>query len=147
MSPNEGTRRQHRLEQVQQLFAWDFQSDEFKPDAQDPQFSSIQGYIPVLPKLDAIILQYAPRRRIADFHKMDLAILRQALYELVYTQTPPLVVINEAIEIAKKYGSEQSSRFVNGVLGSYWDEKGPHEHTHNHPIQDANRPGADSPDR
>lgn len=142
MTSKPDTRQQRRLERVQQLFAWDFQ---IESRTDDPQFAAIQSCIPLIPQLDEIILQYAPERSITEFHKMDLAILRQALYELVYTKTPPLVVINEAIEIAKNYGSEQSSRFVNGVLGSYWDEKGRHEHTvNNRPAQDENSSGADS---
>lgn len=126
MPADQDNRQQRRLERVQQLFAWDFQ---IEPRIDDPQFTHIQQQIPFLPQLDQIILRFAPKHQISDFHKMDLAILRQALYELEYTETPPLVVINEAIEIAKEYGSEQSSRFVNGVLGSYWDEKGRHEPT------------------
>jgi N utilization substance protein B len=146
MPADQDTRQQRRLERVQQLFAWDFQ---LEPNEKDPQFSDVVKYIPHLPELDQIILRYAPKHQIADFHKMDLAILRQALYELEYTETPPLVVINEAIEIAKDYGSEHSSRFVNGVLGSYWDEKGRHEPANESTTlaQAADRPGAGTTDR
>lgn len=47
---------------------------------------------------------------------LDLSILRIAIYEMLFTDTPTPVVINEAIEIAKKYSSESSSKFVNGIL-------------------------------
>lgn len=143
MAASHDTRQDRRLERVKQLFAWDFQ---IEPNPEDIQFVYIQECLPVLPDIDAIILRYAPKRQIADFHKMDLAILRQALYELEYTETPPLVVINEAIEIAKEYGSEHSSRFINGVLGSYWDEKGQNEPDTNRSNDDqaTDSPGAGS---
>ncbi len=50
--------------------------------------------------------------------KIDLAILKLAIYELKYTQIPFKVVINEAVELAKKYGEETSKNFVNGILAS-----------------------------
>jgi N utilization substance protein B len=48
----------------------------------------------------------------------DRSVLRLAAYELLHTETPPQVVINEAVELAKRYGTEDSGRFVNGVLGA-----------------------------
>lgn len=109
-------RHQKRLERILALFAWDFQ-----PDPALDQFKSIRKLFPLLDELDQSILEYAPKRAIADFNKMDLAILRYALYELKYTKTPPLVIIDEAVEIAKEYGSDTSSKFINGVLGNFWD--------------------------
>ncbi len=55
--------------------------------------------------------------------KIDLAILKLAIYELQYTETPFKVVINEAVELAKKYGEETSKNFVNGMLASIVKEK------------------------
>lgn len=109
-------RQKKRLQRVEALYSFEYQ-----PEPQLDQYSSIKEIISLIPELDKIILKYAPKHRIEDFNRMDLAILRQALYELSYTPTPPLVVINEAIEIAKVYGSDQSSKFVNGVLGNHWD--------------------------
>ena len=58
-------------------------------------------------------------------NKIDLAVLRLAVYELKYEETPPKVVIDEAVELAKEFGSENSSSFINGVLGTiYKDEAG-----------------------
>ncbi len=48
----------------------------------------------------------------------DRAVLRLGAYELLHTDTPPQVVINEAVELAKRYGTDDSGRFVNGVLGA-----------------------------
>ena len=50
--------------------------------------------------------------------KIDLAILKVAIYELVYSELPYKIVINEAVELAKKYGDDSSKSFINGVLAS-----------------------------
>ena len=55
--------------------------------------------------------------------KIDLAILKVAIFELGYTKVPYKVVINEAVELAKKYGDDSSKSFVNGVLASIVKEK------------------------
>jgi transcription termination factor NusB len=116
-------RHLRRLRRIQALFAWDFQ-----PEASMPQYHKIRHILPRLDELDSVIFEYAPKHTIENFNKMDLAILRQALYELKYTKTPPLVIIDEAVEIAKLYANDQSSRFINGVLGSYWDQNKTENH-------------------
>ena len=50
--------------------------------------------------------------------KVEIAILKVAIYEILYTETPFKVAINEAVELAKKYGEDKSSAFVNGVLAN-----------------------------
>ena len=50
--------------------------------------------------------------------KVNLALLKLSIYEILYTETPYKVAINEAVELAKKYGEETSSQFINGVLAS-----------------------------
>lgn len=97
-----GADRRHakRIARVEALFAWEFQ-----PDSHLAQYRAVKRILDSLEEIDALILEFAPKRTIAEFNKMDLAILRQALYELRYTKTPPLVVIDEAVEIAKEYGS------------------------------------------
>ena len=54
--------------------------------------------------------------------KIDLAILKVAIYELIYSKVPYKVVINEAVELAKKYGDDSSKSFVNGILASIVNE-------------------------
>ena len=69
--------------------------------------------------LDAIIQRIAPEWPIEQMASIDRNILRLAAYELLFRHdTPPKVAINEAIELAKMFGSDSSSRFVNGVLGT-----------------------------
>lgn len=71
------------------------------------------------PKIDQIISQNAPDWPINKLNKVDLAILRLAIAELITNKsTPSKVVIDEAIEIAKTYGTAKTPKFINGVLGS-----------------------------
>jgi N utilization substance protein B len=68
--------------------------------------------------LDELIGKYAPEWPVQQLAVVDRNILRMALYELALTDTPLKVAINEAVELAKTFGSDSSPRFVNGVLGS-----------------------------
>ncbi len=75
--------------------------------------------VPLRPLLDEHIARHAPEWPVEQLSPIDRNILRIALWELaVYTETPVKVAINEAVELAKVYGSDSSPRFVNGVLGS-----------------------------
>ncbi len=70
-------------------------------------------------QIDEIIQKCAPEWPISQINRVDLAVLRQAVYELlVKTQTPTKVIIDEAVEIAKRYGGKTSSSFVNGALAA-----------------------------
>jgi N utilization substance protein B len=69
--------------------------------------------------LDAIIRPVAPEWPIEQIARMDRVILRMGVYELMFdASVPPKVVINEAVELAKAFGGDNSSKFVNGVLGT-----------------------------
>ncbi|MDR5709953.1 MAG: transcription antitermination factor NusB [Armatimonadota bacterium] len=72
---------------------------------------------------DGLIAQYAEGWPLDRLARVDLAILRLALYELLHTDTPPAVAINEAVELAHRYGTEDSSRFINGILGRIYRER------------------------
>lgn len=70
-------------------------------------------------KVDEFIVTSAPEWSIDKINRIDIAILRLATWELaVEKKTPPKVIIDEAIELAKKYGAEGSPGFINGVLGT-----------------------------
>lgn len=69
-------------------------------------------------KIDEYIASAAPEWPLSSINKIDLAILRVATEELLHSDTPTGVVIDEAVEIAKKYGAENSASFINGVLGT-----------------------------
>jgi N utilization substance protein B len=70
-------------------------------------------------ELDALIGRYAPEWPVDQIAIIDRNILRIAIFEILFGEnTPTKVAINEAVELAKQFGSDSSSRFVNGVLGS-----------------------------
>lgn len=71
---------------------------------------------------DALIGRYAEGWALDRMPRADLCILRVAVYELLHTDTPPGVAINEAVELAKRYSTEESGRFVNGILGRVYRE-------------------------
>lgn len=74
-------------------------------------------------EIDNLITKYAPQWPISQMKLVDLQILRIAIFEGVITDTtPPKVAIDEAIEIAKDFGGDTSSKFVNGVLGAIYEE-------------------------
>lgn len=89
---------------------------------EDTDFVSglVKGVIEATPELDGKIQPIAPEWPIEQIARVDRAILRLGLYELLYRAetVPPKVAINEAVELAKAFGSDNSSKFVNGVLGT-----------------------------
>ena len=72
-------------------------------------------------KINKIIVDSAPTWPIDKINKIDLAVLHLAIYELLNEDTPPKVIIDEAVELAKEFGSESSGSFVNGVLGTIYE--------------------------
>ena len=85
----------------------------------------IFGVLPLLEILDRIIAQYAPEWPLEQIAAIDRNILRQACWEFASPdgETPIKVAINEAVELAKLFGSDSAPRFVNGVLGSLADHQ------------------------
>ena len=78
-----------------------------------------------LPEIDRLIDEHSTGWKIGRIGKVELSILRLALYELKYDEDiPDKVAINEAVELAKKYGQEQAGAFVNGVLAKFAKENG-----------------------
>lgn len=90
-------------------------------------------------ELDGIIGPVAPEWPIDQIARMDKTILRIAAYELLKSKaTPPKVVINEAVELAKSFGGDNSSKFINGVLGTLFRthiEKGTSDEQSEKPAQ------------
>jgi transcription antitermination protein NusB len=79
----------------------------------------IFGVLPITLTLDHLIARYAPDWPLEQIAAIDRNILRMALWEFaVYGHTPLKVAINEAVELAKQFGSDSAPRFVNGVLGA-----------------------------
>ena len=79
----------------------------------------VTGVIKNAADLDATLQPIAPEWPIAEIARMDRLVLRMSLYELLnHKDVPPKVVINEAVELSKAFGGDNSSKFVNGVLGT-----------------------------
>ena len=79
----------------------------------------VLGVLPITDLIDALIARYAPEWPLDQVAAIDRNILRIAIWEIAVDQQTPLkVAINEAVELAKLFGSDSTPRFVNGVLGS-----------------------------
>lgn len=99
-----------RIELFKKLYSYSFRSKNTK--------TSLRPIVANLAKIDPIIVKCAPEWPIAKLNRVDLAILRLAINELMDKKTPQKVIIDEAIELAKKFGTENTPKFVNGVLGT-----------------------------
>lgn len=121
---------------MQAIYEWNFRSDsdlkeilersiaEFRDDI-DKDFvkNIILGVKGKKKVLDSEIESCAPEWPIEQISCIDKSILEIAIYELLYSpDVPPKVAINEAVELAKQFGSENSSKFINGVLGTVYDK-------------------------
>jgi N utilization substance protein B len=104
-----------RREAVKILFAETFTKQERSPEL-------VEKIIKSKKKIDLLIQKAAPEWPIDNLNRIDLAILRLAVYELKINKAPPKVIIDEAVELAKEYGGESSSSFINGVLGTIYKD-------------------------
>ncbi len=101
-----------RIKAMQAVFAYQMANQ----TVDDPQ---AQKVINSLNTIDDAIRQNAPKWPLEKINKVDLAILRCAIWEmLIEKTTPPKVIVDEAVELAKEFGTQSSSSFVNGVIGS-----------------------------
>lgn len=105
-----------------------------------------RGVIEHEKELDAFLGPLAPEWPIATISAIDRNTLRMGLFELKYAHesVPPRVAINEAVELAKAFGSENSSRFVNGVLGSAYKKLGYTDHDNDQPSATENSDGSEN---
>jgi len=125
---------------MQSLYEWDFSGkkadlektierniQEFGPGLEDKTFiwQLATGVIQHLKEIDEIIKKAAPQWPVEQISIVDRNVLRIGIYELILGDkeaVPPKVAINEAIELAKSFGGENSGKFVNGVLGTVYKE-------------------------
>lgn len=138
--PSMSNRHLARSIVMQTLYQWDFRE---KPTAAIPAIVSqnmvefgvgleneeeyikntVDGVLKNIKKIDKIIIKYAPNWPFEQMALVDRNILRIGVYELkINDQIPAKVAINEAIEIAKTYGGQSSGKFVNGILGSIYND-------------------------
>lgn len=100
-----------REQAVKALFQYTYQEDV----GQDALAAEV---IKKKEEIDKVIQKSAPEWPLEKLNRIDLAILRLSIYELMNSDQPPKVIIDEAIELAKSYGAESSPRFINGALGT-----------------------------
>ena len=97
--------------------------DEFRSSIDDTSFVEdvVEGVHAKQSEIDAIIAPAAPEWPVDQIAKIDKVVLRIGVYELMIKRdVPPKVAINEAVELAKTFGGENSSKFINGVLGTIY---------------------------
>lgn len=100
-----------RVKIVQEVYSFFFNPTEIK-------HKKTQEVIDNEVKIDSLIVKAAPKYSIDKISKVDVAILRVAIYELIFEKKEPVkVIINEAVEIAKEMSGEKSPGFINAVLG------------------------------
>lgn len=124
---------------MQSLFEWDFKGmptaalpaiidhnlTEFAPGLEERGFTQqlVDSVIENQKEIDRLISSYAPSWPLNQITIVDRNILRVGVYELKFSKdVPPKVAINEAIELAKSFGGASSGKFVNGVLGSMFND-------------------------
>lgn len=128
-----------RIVSMQTLYEYDFRNSagesveiapilernltEFEDAIDDKEFvhDVVSGVMSHAKEIDAIITPAAPEWPVDQIAKIDKIVLRIGVYELlIKKEVPPKVAINEAVELAKGFGGENSSKFVNGVLGTIY---------------------------
>jgi N utilization substance protein B len=132
-------RREGRVAAMQYLYAWSLNTPTdpvenlrlfFKSReeiAPHPVFAEelIQGITAHLPEIDAVIRELAQNWEFERIAKIDLAILRVAIFEMMYRRDiPPIVSINEAIDLSKQFSNADAKRFINGILDRLKDRLG-----------------------
>lgn len=104
------------VQDILKEFASNFESEKFV-------FELVEGVQKKLKEIDALITKYAPEWPVGKITIVDRNVLRLGVYELKFSDgVPARVAINEAIELAKTFGSESSGKFVNGVLGAIYKD-------------------------
>jgi N utilization substance protein B len=125
-----GARRKARELALQMLFQHDMSGNEpdmiittfedlqkSKPNTREFATKIFRGTVAHLIEIDDIIQQQAENWRLSRMAVVDRNIIRMSVYEFLHeSDTPKLVIIDEAIEIAKKFGTQKSSQFINGIL-------------------------------
>ena len=125
-----GARRKARELALQMLFQHDLSGNapemivstfedlqKSKPNIREFAIKVFEGTVTNLEKIDEMIQVQADNWRLSRMAVVDRNIIRMSVYEFMHEHdTPKLVVIDEAIEIAKKFGTEKSSQFINGIL-------------------------------
>jgi N utilization substance protein B len=130
---NMGMRRKGREVAVQTLYSVEFLDNDIRLLPEDGAMKILEGIAAdkeILPddlvrnvllhidNIDDKIKSHSTNWSFERIAKLDVSVMRVAVYEMIYTDTAPPIIMNEAIEISKKYCSESSGKFINGVLNA-----------------------------
>lgn len=134
-------RHQSRMVVLQSLYEWDFDREKdikeivirnisssgFKVD-EEFCYKVAEGVVKYISEINKIIEKTAPEWPLEQIAAVDRGILRIGVFELIYdNEVPPKAVINEAVELGKEFGGENSGKFVNGVLGTVYRDSEKYE--------------------
>ena len=112
------------------LYEWEMGGDggedttlgmlDIQPDENETEYMNalVEGVKAHAGELDALVAQYAVGWRLERINRVDLSILRVAIYEITVEKLAPAVAVNEALELARTYSTPEAVSFINGVLGS-----------------------------
>jgi N utilization substance protein B len=103
-------------EESEQALATFAERSEASPSAKTFALTLVRGVIAERPRIDALVAEASENWRVERFSRIDLNVIRVAVYELMALQLPLEIAINEAVEVARRFGSGESTAFVNGVL-------------------------------
>ena len=137
------SRRRSRQRALQILYQWDMRKQAIddsieafyqtlyseespvRPPRDEFLDQLVRGTAEKIAEIDPVITSHAEHWRLERMPSVDRNILRLAIYEMSHTATPPAVVIDEALELARRFSTEESVQFVNGVLDAVHREKAP----------------------
>ena len=123
-------RKTARAQAMKLIYEWEMGGDggedtrlellEVQPGESESAFMNalVEGVQQNTPRIDEALGQFVRGWSLDRVTRVDLAILRLAAYELLFTKTPEGVVVNEAVELANQYSTDKAGGFVNGVLGN-----------------------------
>lgn len=95
------------------------ETDEFHPGTEDFLTQLVDGVVKDKTELDEIISKFAMGWKIERIAPIDKNIMRMAIYEIKVMEAPASVVINEAVNLAKKFSTPEAAKFINGILGTW----------------------------
>lgn len=117
------TRKFSGEEQIEKAFGTVLEEHFTQHNERDFLKDLVQGVLKNRLAIDAKVKEYAPRFPLEKMAVVDRSILEMAMYEMLFSDIPNAIIINEAIEIAKEFGDEGSAKLINGVLGQYIKER------------------------
>jgi N utilization substance protein B len=108
-----------------EVIALFWRSFEAEPDGREYSDAALRGVAEAMDRIDAVIMKASTHWRLARMARVDRNLLRLGTWELLErTEIPRAVILDEAVELAKEFGTEESSAFVNGVLNRIADDTG-----------------------